>query len=218
MELKRQKIYKKVFDMACELLLSSNMEAQFANAGALCTGQGESLTVEVQYFDESIAIEVPQFLFASSKGANVTLVTKIILLHYIGRASGEQPSPLEQRISYGDIPGGRHYLPVFEKRVSRPLESAFGHNRDLFLDAGLSLGGREEDLGDVSFTLFALPKVPVTFILWEGDPEFPPSIKVLFDPSIAGYLSLEDVVVLSKLAVTRIMKAARLRASEEFGD
>jgi hypothetical protein len=60
-----------------------------------------------------------------------------------------------------------------------------------------------------------LPRVPITFILWEGDDEFPPSIKILFDPSITGYLPLEDISVISKLASTRIVKEARLKYSDD---
>ncbi len=75
--------------------------------------------------------------------------------------------------------------------------------------------GIAEPFGDASFTIHALPMVPLTFILWEGDQEFPPSVKVLFDPTIDTYLPLEDVTVLSKLAAVRIVKAARKSFVEE---
>jgi hypothetical protein len=163
----------------------------------------------VPYFDEIITLKLPEFLFKSSKGANVTLVTKIIILHYINTAVGSLPG--NDKISYGDIPGLAGYLPVFEQRVARPLIAAFGFDKYVFLETGASMGGIKEDYGDASFTLYALPRIPITFILWEGDGEFPPSLKMLFDPSIAGYLPLEDITVISKLASTRIIKEARLR-------
>ena len=76
------------------------------------------------------------------------------------------------------------------------------------------LGGKEEEYGNASFTLSAFPRLPITFILWEGEEEFPPSIKVLFDQSIHTYLPLEDIVVVSKMAATRILKEARKEYSE----
>lgn len=112
-------------------------------------------------------------------------------------------------IPYEDILGLRHYFPVYEKRVLKPLQAAFGNDRYAFLEAGLSLGAIQQEYGDASFTLQALPRIPITFILWEGDTEFPPSVRTLFDPTISGYLPLEDIVVISKLAVTRIIKEAR---------
>jgi hypothetical protein len=163
----------------------------------------------VPYFDEIITLKLPEFLFKSSKGANVTLVTKIIILHYINTAGNNLPG--NDKISYGDIPGLAGYLPVFEQRVVRPLITAFGFDRHVFFETGVAMGGIKEDYGDASFTLYALPRIPITFILWEGDAEFPPSLKMLFDPSIAGYLPLEDITVISKLASTRIIKETRSR-------
>ena len=93
--------------------------------------------------------------------------------------------------------------------------SAFGFDRDLFRSAGEALGATPDSFGDASFTLSALPMVPLTFILWEGDQEFPPSLRVLFDPSIDTYLPLEDITVLSKLAAVRIIKAAKKSYRED---
>jgi hypothetical protein len=41
--------------------------------------------------------------------------------------------------------------------------------------------------------------------MWGADEEFPPSIHILFDRSIEGYLSLEDVVVLGEMASKRLI-------------
>jgi hypothetical protein len=213
MELKRQKTYRNVFDRACADLAGSPMEEKFFLAGLRHEQSGNGVRVQVPFFDETISLGIPGFAFSSSKGANVTLVAKIIILHYINTASG---IPLTgEKFAYGDIPACMHYDPVFEKRVLKPLVRAFGYDRHAFLDAGRSLGAKEERFGDASLTLFAFPKVPVTFVLWEGDAEFPPSAKALFDPSITGYLPLEDIVVISKLAAGRILKTAMKSFAEE---
>lgn len=217
MELKKQKVYKTVFELACDELVNGDYEEKCARAGLKCTtGEGQTPIIEVPYFDETITIDLGQFSFHSSKGSNVTLVTKILLLHYINNASG---IPLSgEKVAYGDIPACMHYEPVFAKRVLKPLQSAFGYDRYIFFEAGLTLNGKEETYGDASFTLFAFPKVPITFIIWEGDEEFPPSARVLFDPSITGYLPLEDIVVIAKLAAARILKTARKQHIDESGD
>jgi hypothetical protein len=218
MELKRQKIYKKVFDLACRNLLDADLRGQLEKGSLSYNVEGDTISVEIPFFDEVITLQVPVFTFRSSKAVSVNLVTKIILLHYLLKASGESLKPVEERISYDDIPGCGNYLPVFERRALKPLQTAFAHDRYLFLEAGISLGGKEEGFGDAAFTVYALPMVPITIILWEGDEEFPPSVRMLFDPSIPGYLPLEDVVVVAKLAATRVIKAARLALSEDMGD
>jgi hypothetical protein len=216
MALEKQKTYKKVFDLACEQLRNSDCAERLRNASVAYTMENGQCLAECIFFDETVILEIPRFAFRSAQGSNVTLATKILLLHYLLKASGQ---PLgREMIPYEDIPGCRPYLPVFERRVVRPLISAFGFDRDLFRSAGEILGGVPGSFGDVSFTLHALPKVPLTFILWEGDQEFPPSLKVLFDPSIDAYLPLEDITVLSKLAAVRIIKAARKTYLEEDGE
>lgn len=209
MELKKQKTYKSVFDMALRELSYADVRTQLGKSRVGYAGEGDRFIAKIPFFDEAITLEMPGFSFTSSKAASVNLVTKIILLHYILVASGEPLKPASERVSYEDIPGCGHYLPVFERRVLKPLQTAFGQDRHLFLEAGTALGGIKEDFGDASFTLHAFPMVPITIILWEGDEEFPPSVKMLFDPSVPRYLPLEDIVVISKLAATRVMKAAR---------
>ena len=201
--------------MACAELIRLDISAQAVNGGAQYHPAGGGGSIEIAYFDEIINIGVPGFSFRSSKDASVSLVARIIMLHYLITASGAPRR--RDLISYEDIPGARLYLPVFEKRVAKPLLAAFGFNRDAFLEAGLALGGVREEYGSASITLHPLPRTPITFILWEGDAEFPPSMKVLFDPSISGYLPLEDAVVVSKLAAQRIIKAARMRYYDDGG-
>ena len=216
MEVKKQKTYKTVFEIARDTLVESDYARQCAHAGLKCVQEAGHTTIEVPYFDEIITIHIPQFSFESSRNANVTLVTRIILLHYINNALGVPLSG--EKVAYGDLPSCMHYEPVFAKRVLKPLQNAFGYDKYTFLEAGLALGGKEEEYGDSSFTLFAFPKVPITFILWEGDEEFPPSVKALFDPSITGYLPLEDIVVIAKLAASRVLKTANKQHMDDAGD
>ena len=213
MALEKQKTYKKVFDLACEELRNADLAERLRNASVAYTMENGQCVAECIFFEETVILEIPRFAFRSAQGSNVTLATKILILHYLLKASGQ---PLgQEKIPYEDIPGCRPYLPVFERRVVRPLMSAFGFDRDLFRSAGESLGGAPESFGDASFTLHALPMVPLTFILWEGDQEFSPSLRILFDPSIDTYLPLEDITVLSKLAAVRIIKAAKRSYRED---
>jgi hypothetical protein len=213
MQLTKQKVYKKVYDMACEELLRADIRERCEAAEISCEGTSRDSTIAIPFFDEIITFTMPGFYFKSSKDANVTLVSKIVLLHYLIRASGANLGG--ELIPYEDIPGLRHYFPVYEKRVLKPLQTAFSNDRYAFLEAGLSLGAIQQEYGDASFTLQVLPRIPITFILWEGDIEFPPLARTLFDPTIPGYLPLEDIVVISKLAATRILKETRLKHAED---
>src|SRR5512135_757580 len=132
--LEKQKTYKKVFDLACAALRESDLDDRLRKASAAYRVENGEYQIECPFFDETITIGIPRFSFRSKQGSNVTLATKILILHYMLNASGH---PLGgEKIPYDDIPGCRSYLPVFERRVVRPLVSAFGFDRDLFRDAG----------------------------------------------------------------------------------
>jgi len=60
----------------------------------------------------------------------------------------------------------------------------------------------------MAYQFQAFPNIPITYIYWNGDEEFPASVQVLFDSSIKDYLPLEDIVFLSEMLS---WKLARLK-------
>ena len=89
-----------------------------------------------------------------------------------------------------------------------PLLRAFGSNPKALLAAAVGLDGDRLDLGDASVRLPALPRVPLAYVVWGSDEEFPPSANVVFDGSVEGYLDAEAVTVLAELATRRLVAAA----------
>ncbi len=64
-------------------------------------------------------------------------------------------------------------------------------------------------MGILDFYIIFFPFVPVKYILWEGDEEFPPSGNILFDASISNILSPEDVAWLSGMTVYKLIGISR---------
>lgn len=58
--------------------------------------------------------------------------------------------------------------------------------------------------GDEGVKISAFPRIPITFILWRGDDEFSPKANVIFDATIASYLSTEDILVLIQLMLIEL--------------
>lgn len=82
---------------------------------------------------------------------------------------------------------GPHALKVEE------LKTIFGYHPEVFLQAGKLLGGVELFFGDKAFALSVFPKVPLAYVLWKGDEEFPPQITVMFDSTIEKHFSLDGI-------------------------
>ncbi|MCL6560367.1 MAG: DUF3786 domain-containing protein, partial [Firmicutes bacterium] len=54
------------------------------------------------------------------------------------------------------------------------------------------------------------PLVPVTYVLWLGDDEFPASGTVLFDSTASTHLATEDYAFIAGMGVFELKKAAGL--------
>lgn len=209
-DLKKQKYYRQAFELACQQIKDLNLRERAEKSGAQFEENpgGKGGRISLILFNARYVIDVPDLTITATDKKVISLVTKIILLHYLIKADGRPLS--NQLVPYKEIPGGMLYAGVFAKRTVDPLIHVFSQSPDRFLNAGLRMGGRRGEYGDVSFVLPAMPRIPMTYILWKGDEEFPATVQLLFDTSVEGYLALEDIVVLSEMATTRLIALGRV--------
>lgn len=121
----------------------------------------------------------------------------LVILMYLLKA---QESPLEgKKVSEREIPGGELFFRGPHALVKKPLGKKFGQDPKGFLQAGLGLGGRETGKGDASFELLVLPRIPVEYILYVEDEEFPAQVNINFDSSIGRHLPLDVIWALVNL-------------------
>jgi hypothetical protein len=130
----------------------------------------------------------------------------LVVLTYLLRA---QAIGLSGRMVTGsEIRGGDFFFRGPHVLFTRPLEKRFGYDGKGFLEAGLRLDGTETSFGDVSIRLLPLPKIPLGYILWLGDDEFPPRVVVTFDESVDQHLPLDVIWALVNLVGGALLKSA----------
>jgi hypothetical protein len=208
MELSKQKNYQQSFHLACATLKEMNLEERAKKAGADYRKEKEGEKIIIYFFSEPYHIQFPQIECSSPNKKTVSLVTRILLLHYLIRADG---TPLTGKwVAYKEIPGGLSYANVFARRVTEPLQRKFGKSAKGFQEVGILSGGKPVEIGDASFILQAFPHIPLQYVFWEGDEEFPSSVQLLFDASVDHYLTLEDIVVLGQVTSGRLMNRSML--------
>lgn len=181
-------------------------EIMAANSGV--TYHSDSCVFEISFLGREYRISHPEGNVDALDGGNVPLENRICILHYL---TGASAAGLEGRhISFSELPSGFIYVTPFTNRCIRPLVSIFGREPQKLIEAGEKLGGKREELGDYAVTVPVFPKIPITFVLWEGDDEFPPSGNVVFDASAPEHLETEDYALLPGLAVFTMKRLAGL--------
>jgi hypothetical protein len=130
----------------------------------------------------------------------------LVLVIYLLRAK-EIPLARKQQTEK-DLPGGETFFRGPHELSRQPILEHFGRNPEGFLRAGSSLGGERLDFGDAAFRFWALPRVPLDYILWVEDDEFPARVTLAFDATVAGHLPLDVIWALVHLTTTRIVEAA----------
>jgi hypothetical protein len=201
----KQNNYETAYREAADKLSHSSIMdiAQRSGATIIETQTGKALTLP--FLGVELLITHPDVSIRNSgKNEEVPLWAKIVALHYLNAAGGDTLTG--RQITFQDLEGGRIYSPAFMRRTITPLLNEFRENLEGFEIAGLKAGGTKATIGDHSLSFQAFPFVSLTFALWKGDNEFPASGSVIFDSSIASYLSSEDIAVLCNMIAIKIMK------------
>ena len=204
-----QYTYGQAYDIARrELAALSDIEGQCRQSGANCLAEGPKKTIVLSYLNEPYQISLPDgAIHRQGSRQPVPLRDKLLILHYFLRAKG---SPLSHKlITYKELASGISYYPTFYKRAIKPVVGCFGDRPEALIKAAERLGGRQVDYGDTAVTIDAFSRVPLTWVLWQGDNELPTEGSILFDSTIADYLPTEDIAVLCQAIAWKLVRLAK---------
>ena len=115
----------------------------------------------------------------------------LMILVYLVEAKDLKPT--HTWVSEKDLKGGSTFFRGPHRLDVEEMEARFGKSPEAFLRVGRRLGGSEILYGDKGFALDVFPKVPLAYVLWKGDEEFPPRIGILFDSTIQSHLALDVI-------------------------
>jgi len=141
----------------------------------------------------------------SHRYERISFSEALVLVIYLLRAQ-EIPLAGKQQTEK-DLPGGETFFRGPHELSRQPILERFGRNPEGFFRAGSSLGGERLDFGDSAFRFRALPRVPLDYILWAEDDEFPARVTLAFDATVAEHLPLDVIWALVHLTTTRIVEA-----------
>ncbi len=142
--------------------------------------------------------------WVAREDAMLELVVLLYLTHLQTPVSLEGKTVAPEGLKEGHYFRGPHALDL------TPLVERYGNDARGFREAGLSLGGRLLSLAsDEACQLWPLPRVPLYYLLWLGDDEFPAKISVLFDRSIERVFSASAIWTLVKVVSRALLVGPR---------
>ncbi|MCD5407989.1 DUF3786 domain-containing protein [Candidatus Bipolaricaulota bacterium] len=163
--------------------------------------EGEALVLP--FFGAPYRVTWPELRVLAPDGEECPEELTALLLDYL--LFGDGTAPCGRGIGFRELPHGGFYFRAFQGYTGDILVREL----DLvaFRRAAETLGGEPVELGDAAYRFFALPKLSLAVVWWEGDEEFPPKAAVLFDATAGGYLPAEGLAILGRILCRRLIRA-----------
>jgi hypothetical protein len=192
--------------IACDELANADIPEVCRKSGAHF--QQAQKTMAIDFLKHPYLVTLPSVdVSIADSTEKVNPREKLLVLHYLINAKGT--SLKNRTVTIKEIPDGMNYYPTFVKRALKPIMDTFGNVPATIFPVASKLGGIKAEFGDAAMTIKVFPNVPVTFVVWQGDEEFPPWANILFDASVTDYLPAEDIIVLSEITAWRLVRLAK---------
>lgn len=204
--------YKLCYEKLCKEFYKYDPEEVAQKSRAYYDSEKKQFTLT--YFNKEYLISYPKgsIILKDDKEKDISTDENRMLLHkmtifsYLYRATN---SGLTNKwVPFRELEGVGHAYHGFAKIGIDKLVKFFGHKGELFLKAGLKLGGKKVNVGDVGIEITVLPNVPMIFGLWLADDEFPADATILYDCSAVKELHVEDLAGLCFFAADEIIRTA----------
>ena len=119
----------------------------------------------------------------------------LFVIHYLLRA--QEIEPARQWISEKDIPGGTTFFRGPHAIPTELISGRFANDMHGFKEKCAHLQGNVLGLADAAYMFAITPRIPVAVLYWQGDEEFPPEAKILYDRTIAEHLAGDVIYALA---------------------
>ncbi len=158
----------------------------------------------VPMLGDMVTVGFPDGEVAGSGGQPLSGAVAVIALHYLTYSGEPLRSP--GWLAYRDMPGGRDFSRAFESMAEARLAEYFGEKPLKFERSARAMGGAPGDVGEYSFIIDALPRLPLMVVLWPACEDVGGAARILFQPSAPYYLHTEDLAALGVVAVERLIE------------
>jgi hypothetical protein len=114
-------------------------------------------------------------------------------------------------VSEKDLPGGVTFFQGPHAMPVAAIAKIYGSNLEAFEKLAREFGAVPVSFGDLAMKFYPFPEIPVTYVIWREDEEFPASVSVLFDKSITRWFTLDMVFTTVLVLTDRLAQGALIQ-------
>jgi hypothetical protein len=171
------------------------------NCGAELVDDGVVLTV----WGTAVLVTMPDFI-ACNMDTNEILdsMTQALIAYYMYTTDGTASAG--EWIAFTELPDGRFYTQAFQGYTGHELAQHFGNDIERFRETAVILNGQAVPFADTTFRFQVFPQVPLLVAAWQGDEDFPPSYKILFDANTSHHLPTDACAIIGSMMTGRLLR------------
>jgi len=144
---------------------------------------------------------------ANPEPTQAEFLEQLCILAYLINA---QDIPLANKfVGPEHLPSGQFFFRGLHSLPTKKLEEAFGTSPKQLYEVSKKFDAKRCEFGDASIELYALPRIPLTIIIWRGDEEFDARASILFDQTAGTHLPLDALGTLTNLTVKALVNALK---------
>jgi len=199
----RPVVYEQVYQGLRKRLAGADLGAAARDLGLVSLGPG----VAVPCLGKTYLVDAQGV--RTQAGGPAPLNLSIVLAYYL--LHGGRGEVTGRFVPYRQLPGGQDFARSLSQTVEGRLARHFSGRPQDLSRACAEMGGRAAAWGvsaDLSFTLPALPKIPLGLTFYDADEDFPAEAKIFYDLTATNFLDLECLAVLGMIAVQELEQAA----------
>jgi hypothetical protein len=140
-----------------------------------------------------------------SQGILPPIHQAMILYYFFSSKGSTQPG---KWISFSELADGKFYNAAFQGYTYKKLLQFFNDDYEGFNLANHNLCGEKTSFGDGAYRYQVLPKVAMLIAYWEGDEDFPPSYKILFEDIVDYHLPTDACAILASMLTGKLIAEA----------
>ena len=166
--------------------------------------------LQFRFLNEDIGVDIRSRCLTRTCGdGEVPLedsLLELVTLVYLNQVDAILPLD-HDIVGLQDLKESHFFVGPHELRTGDVL-ARYGTNPAAFAHAVTSLEGRMVDMADAAGRLLPFPRIPLYFLMWFADEEFPARLRALFDRTIEAFLPADAIWAL-------VNRAARALADGE---